>query len=59
MFDALLIIALIIGGSSFISFKLSNGIIKPLRELNMKMMDIIADGMKHDLEEDSNSSVEI
>jgi hypothetical protein len=46
--------------ATYISFKISHCIFRPLRKLNMKMRNIIVDGMKRDLDsEDGESSKEI
>lgn len=45
--------------ATFTSIKISNAIFKPLRRLNMKMRNIINDGMKRDLKSEENSSMEI
>lgn len=50
---------LTLGIASFISFQLSHNIFRPLRALNMKMRDIITEGMKRDLEQENHSSREI
>ena len=48
-----------LGFATFISIKMSNFIFRPLRRLNMKMRNIITDGMKRDLQTEESSSREI
>jgi hypothetical protein len=45
--------------STYVSFKLSHYIFRPLRELNAKMREIIKEGMIRDLEDQKESSLDI
>ena len=51
--------AMVLGFVTWISYKISHRIFKPLGTLNSKMRDIINDGMKRDLEYEEDSSKEI
>ena len=54
---SVLVLTLIV--ASAVSFQISHCIFRPLHRLNMKMRNIIIDGMKRDLEIEEDSSIEI
>ena len=56
----LLILIITLSFATCVSFKISHCIFRPLRRLNMRMHNVIVDGMKRDLDDDDvESSKEI